>query len=229
MVIASAADYEAAVRKLFPRGEYWDRQFADPESDASLFCRAKAPELLRLRGRMRDLFTESKYEVTVELIDDWERVLLGYTNSLLPLAERQNILTRLKNPRVNKTVIAAIAEKYGLVLVDIVFPFKPAFFGVSECGRSFFSRPVFFSVIYVILSFQDEGLKTEARRRIDNALNNSYFGRACFGTGKFLDRSYFSRDFSSRIFLGMEHLEEFEKDVTGVLLSSNIPYFLYEP
>ena len=77
---ASELRYEAAVRKLFPKGAYWDGQLADPESDASLFARAKAAELFRFRGRMADLYGESRIETALETLGGWERVLLGAPN-----------------------------------------------------------------------------------------------------------------------------------------------------
>jgi len=40
MTVARKEQYEAAVRKLFPQGEYWDKQFANPQSDISLFVQA---------------------------------------------------------------------------------------------------------------------------------------------------------------------------------------------
>ena len=76
MGVAASAEYESAIKKLFPQGEYWDRQFADPESDVSLFCKAKAPELFKFRKRMEALQNESFVETTEELVADWERVLL---------------------------------------------------------------------------------------------------------------------------------------------------------
>jgi len=77
---ASELRYETAVRKLFPKGAYWDGQLSDPESDASLFARAKAAGLFRFRGRMTDLYREGWIETALETLGDWERVLLGAPN-----------------------------------------------------------------------------------------------------------------------------------------------------
>jgi hypothetical protein len=71
-------------------------------------------------------------------------------------------------------------------------------------------------------------LSTEARNRIEDALNRASFGRACFGRGRFLNLSYFTKDFASQIFSGMEKTEAFEREVSNKLLSSNIAYFLYK-
>jgi hypothetical protein len=226
--IAAEKDYVNAIRNLFPQGEYWDAQFADSESDVNLFCEAKAREIIKLRERMRDLFAESGYETAVETISDWERVLLGYMNTHLPLEERRIILSTQKTPIINRTLIAGIAQRYGLTLIDIIFPFKPSFFGFSEFGRSIFSRPAFFSVFYIISAFNSEEIKNEAKGRVNQLLNNASFGRGRFGAGRFLGRSYFNKDFSFRVFTGMKALNDFERDVSGKLLLGNIAYFQYK-
>jgi len=225
---ADRTAYARAIRDLFPQGEYWDRQFENPESDLNLFCMAKTQGITTLRDRMAELLGESGYEYAEETIEDWERVLLGYTNPHLSLEERRIILEDKQSQSINKTIIANIAQKYGLSLLDIVFPFTASFFGFSTFGTSLFSRPAFYSMFYVVSIMQDEELRTEAKRRIKEAIANSSFGLGCFGTGQFLSRSFFIKDFSSRIFLGMNRLAEFEKELNGKLLSGNIAYYLYK-
>jgi hypothetical protein len=228
LAIASEARYKDAVRCLFPQGEYWDAQFAAPQSDTSLFAQAKTAELTRLRQRMSVLLDESRMETTTELIDGWERVILGYTNVQLPLEERRKILSSRKAETVNRIIISGFAETYGLTLVDIVFPFKPSFFGFSVFGSSIFSRPAFFSVFYIISVFKNEELRIEARNRITRLMKNSLFGQSCFGTGQFLGRSFFIKDYGSYIFSGMEKLDDFERAVNSELIASNIAYFIYK-
>jgi hypothetical protein len=53
-------------------------------------------EIIKLRKRMRDLFSESGYENAIKTITDWECVLLGYMNIYLPLDEHRNILSAKK-------------------------------------------------------------------------------------------------------------------------------------
>ena len=226
--VATENDYIGAIRDMFPQGEYWKKQFADPESDVNLFCKAKSKEIICLRKRMRDLLAESNYQTAVETIDDWERVLLGYKNIHLSLEERREILAAKRTPLINRMLIANIAQRYGLTLIDIIFPFKPSFFGFSEFGRSVFSRPAFYSVFYILAAFQNEELRIEAKNRITCLIKNSVFGQGCFGTGQFLGRSFFIKDFSSRVFNGMETLDDFEDDVTNKLIASNIAFFLYK-
>jgi hypothetical protein len=158
---AAKSEYSNAIRSLFPRGEYWERQFADPKSDLNLFCDAKAQEIINLRKRMNALLTESKYETAIETIDEWERVLLGYMNVHLPLQVRRERLSFQKTPAVNYAVIKDTANRYGLTLTDIVFPLKPSFFGFSKFGRSMYSRPAFYSVFYIILAFQNDSFNNE--------------------------------------------------------------------
>jgi len=224
---ATEKEYSRAIRDLFPQGEYWDRQFADPQSDASLFCKAKTNEIIRFRNRMRDLLLESDCRTAVETIGDWERVLLGYTNAHLPLEERRVLLSAKKDLTINRMDIADIAQKHGLVLTDIIFPFKPSFFGFAQFGRSIFSRPVFFSVFYIIAAFQNDELKTEARDRVTRLLDNASFGRAHFGTGQFLGRSYFNIEYATRAFIGIKALEDFERELSVRLLAANIAFYRY--
>ena len=87
--VASEAKYEAAIRKLFPQGEYWDKQFSDAESDASLFVKAKLQELMKFRRRIKALQSESLIEKTEELIAEWERVLLNDTFPNMELNQRR--------------------------------------------------------------------------------------------------------------------------------------------
>jgi uncharacterized protein YmfQ (DUF2313 family) len=91
MGITSAPEeqYAASVRALFPRGAYWDRQFAGSESDCALFCAAQAAGIARFRRRMADLFRECDWRTAAETLGDWERVVLGRMNANLPDGERQ--------------------------------------------------------------------------------------------------------------------------------------------
>jgi len=227
ITVATENEYSASIHDLFPKGEYWEKQFSNPESDVNLFCKAKTQEIIRIRERMRDLFSESYFETANETIDDWERILLNNINAKLPLNERIKILSTKKVSVINKTVIADIAKKYGLILVDIVFPFKPSFFGFSGFGNSIFSRPAFFSVFYIITIFQSEEVINEARECINKLFHKSSFGKAFFGTGQFLGQSYFDQHYENLIFSGINELNKFEDEVINKLLSGNIAYFQY--
>jgi len=154
--IAEEKDYIGAIRDLFPKGEYWERQFTDPKSDVNLFCKAKAQKIINFRRRMNDLLMESKITTSDETIADWERVIMGYTSEQLPLSSRKNILGIKTNTIINRLIISETARKYGLILIDIVFPFKPSFFGFSKFGHSLFSRPAFYSFFYIITTSESD-------------------------------------------------------------------------
>ena len=145
---ASKMQYESAIKKLFPRGDYWDEQFADPGSDVSLFIKAKADELIRFRGRMSNLYFECRPETSVELIEDWERVLLNELNIGKTLAERWKLLISKENDNLNRAVLQNIAKTYGFNIVDIYF-YRPAFFGVSCFGIDRIASPAFWQFIIV--------------------------------------------------------------------------------
>jgi len=228
LAVAAKTQYINTIKKLFPQGDYWAAQFADPGSDASLFVEAKADELIKFRERMSALLDEGQPKSTTELITDWERVYLNSLNSQLPLEQRRKLLSLTGRQVINLKSISDIANNYGLMLVDIVFPFKTSFFGFSKFGISLFSRPAFFSVFYIITAFQKDALITEAKECINRLLKYSAFGRSCFGTGQFLGRSFFNKNYASRVYIGMKALDDFEREVTDTLLSSNIPYFLYK-
>jgi len=219
--------YTASLQKLFPQGSYWEKQFANIDSDCSLFCKAKTDELFRFRCRMADLQRESVIQTAGETLEDWERVILDTKNTGTVLERRAMLLSR-QAQLINKSIMATIATKHGLELIDIVFPFTPAFFGFSFFGTSIFSRPAYFSVFYIISVIRDDEMRAAAKKRIKNAMENSSFGLGHFGTGKFLNQSYFIKELANRIFRGINGLDKYEKEITGKLLASNIVYFLYK-
>jgi hypothetical protein len=147
--IQTPEHYEASLRKLFPRGAFWDRQFADPGSDCSLFCKAKLDAFIRFRNRMSNLFDESILSTARETLDDWERVICGTIRRGLEPEERKALLLPYKNFSISGVVIKEIALLYGIEITDIVFPFRPAFFGFSRFGTDRIAGPVVYSVLYI--------------------------------------------------------------------------------
>jgi hypothetical protein len=148
-VVAGRAEYENAIKKLFPQGAYWDAQFADAESGASLFVKAKLDGLVRFRERMDALVKESVIETTDELIAEWERVLLGYVTAELPLNERRLLLKSKRDVKLDRSELRKTAAMFGLTLLDVSFPFRPAFFGHSYFNTSTIGSPVTFSVLLI--------------------------------------------------------------------------------
>jgi len=147
--MASKTGYARAIQDLFPKGEYWDRQFENPESDCSLFCLAKTNELIKFRRRMAALQNESVIQTVEETLEDWERVILDTNNSSLTHEQRRMLLFVLRQENVSREVIKQVGRSFGLDVKDIIIPFKPAFFGFSHFGTERLAGPASFSVLYI--------------------------------------------------------------------------------
>ena len=145
--VQSQDTYREAIRALFPPGEFWDRQFADPDSDLSIWCDAKAAELARLQERRSDLFDESVIDTTTELIDSWERVH-GLSNRGLPIESRRGIIRQRRIATVKWGVVANTIAQYGGSLVSYGHPYRPSIFGFSRFGDRF-ATPAAFNVIHL--------------------------------------------------------------------------------
>ena len=171
------AQYEAAIKKLFPEGDYWDAQFADANSDVSLFCKAKLPELIRFRERMNVLQSESVIEKTEELIADWERVLLGTVNHGLDINHRRLLLKSKRDVKLNREELQKIASMFGLSIGSVVFPYRPAFFGFSKFNTSTIGSLVVFSVLLIKSGWG----KTNFRDLIKQEYPSKRFTRLHFG------------------------------------------------
>ena len=214
--VAAEENYSAAIRQLFPKGEYWEKQFAKPRSDINLFCLAKTKEIIYFRTRMRDLLAESDSGTSTETIDDWERVLIGHMNTQLTLFERRETLRAQRVSSVNRLFISDIAKSYGLKVIDIIFPYKSSFFGFSRFGFSMFSCPAFFSVLFLIVGVQDEKLKIAAKKRIINLLETSSLTLS------------FPECYEGRYFNGIKALDDFKEVINNRLLSGNIVFIQYK-
>ena len=165
--------YQESLRKLFPRGPYWDKQLSDPESDCSLFCRAKGDLIVRVRRRMSDLQDESVIQTADETLDSWERVLLGSTNTGLDAAQRRTILSNSKAGNFNIEAVKEIGMLYGITVTDVVFPFRPAFFGHSCFGVDPMAGPAAFAVLFIYASQPDEEIRDDFEKQlISRALSN---------------------------------------------------------
>jgi hypothetical protein len=141
--------YEAAVRLLFPRGEYWDRQFADPQSDVSLFARVKTAEIFRFRRRMADLYGEGTIGSARETLGDWERVLLGAESPWLDPAERRARLAAVGDGGAGIGAIREAGGLFGVTVTDVSLPFRPAFLGHCRFGVDRIADESGFSVVVV--------------------------------------------------------------------------------
>jgi uncharacterized protein YmfQ (DUF2313 family) len=154
IAIKSEEQYEDSVRRLFPQGEYWDSQFADPQSDTSLFAKAKVAELMRLRQRMSVLLDESKMETTTELIDDWERVYLDAVFSNLDINRRRLQLKLNSDLKLNCAELQKTARMFGFFITNMRMPYRPAFFGFSRFGIERIASPAAWQVIHFFIDTQ---------------------------------------------------------------------------
>jgi hypothetical protein len=184
--LTAGARYERAVKKLFPQGEYWDKQFSDPASDVSLFVTAKLDALIRFRTRMGNLLDESRPETAGELIADWERVLLNTLNSGKPLAERRLLLKEKENDCLSRSELQKTAELYGFTIKNTGFPCRPGFFGFSKFALE---RLGGFTTFFVLkISAAADGLELKQGQAIKAGLDRYKFARLHFA----LDRiAYF--------------------------------------
>jgi uncharacterized protein YmfQ (DUF2313 family) len=180
VAIQNPEQYEKSLRCLFPQGDYWDKQFADPDSDCSLFCKAKIEQLVRLRKRMSDLQDESMVSTANETLEDWERVLLGAANTGLDTAQRKNFLIEANTGNVNINIIKEIGKMYGITITDITFPFRPAFFGHSFFGANRITSPAGFSVLFIYVSRTNE-LQDDFEKHIISTVLSNYIVYFIYG------------------------------------------------
>jgi uncharacterized protein YmfQ (DUF2313 family) len=224
VTVASRTQYEKAIKKLFPQGDYWEEQFANPESDASLFVNAKLDELIRFRERMSKLQDEGRIETTDELIADWERVLLGKISYGKTLIDRRLLLnTAREGNKPNRAELQKVAEMYGLSIADITFPYRPAFFGHARFTTSVFCGPVGSSVLLVKASQPKEDFYALFVIR--------QFGTMRFGQDRLSwSPTYqnFEKAFITYIVREKQVIKDFEQAVQTLLLANQIPVFSYE-
>jgi len=224
IAVATSRQYENAIKKLFPQGEYWDRQFADPESDVSLFVKAKLDDLLRLRHRMSALHDESRIETSGEMLEKWERVLLDTINHGLDAEQRRALLLAAGADSFNREAINKIGRIFGWEVTGARFPFRPAFFGFSRFGHDRAASPASFSVIYI---------RAGADSKTAFALFSKNFRRACFGFSRTGHDRVTSPMAASAVGLYVKLSEAglwepFEASLKERALANNIIFFFYE-
>jgi len=178
IVATSKAQYENAIIKLFPQGEYWDKQFADPESDVSLFAKSKANELIKYRERMSTLFDESNPENTTELIADWERVYLNGIFPNLSITQRRLQLKSRNDLSLNRAELQKIAEMFGLNIQDVIIPYRPRFFGFAKFAQERLGSFLTFSFLRIVVT--EAGLEAKYWQVIKEEIDVCRFARMRF-------------------------------------------------
>ena len=171
MVIKDAAPetYVGPLRKLFPKGEYWDKILADKDSDVSLICKARARTIAEFRNRMNQLQRESLPDFANETIGDWERIYFGYENTSLSLEQRRSLLRIQKNCGVNIESIKVIANTYGGEIHKWEIPYKPAAFGHAQFGTSYMASIGGMWVVFIHASVPADN-RTDFEKSIRRAM-----------------------------------------------------------
>lgn len=162
-----ASEYIEPLKKLFPKGEYWDRLLSDPASDVSLVCAARAESLAAFKMRMNQLLRESLPDFADETIGDWERIYFGYENDGLKLEQRHSLLRVQKSGGINITILKTIAETYGGSVSKWEIPYTPAAFGHARFGLTYMSSIAGMWVVFVHCSVPEtsrNGFETAVRR-----------------------------------------------------------------
>ena len=167
-------DYIEPLKKLFPKGEYWDNLLKDESSDVSLVCKARAKTIAEFRRRINQLQRESFPDSADETIGDWERVYFGYENEGLSLEQRRSLLHIQRLGGMNISIARAIADTYGGTILRWEIPYTPAAFGHAQFGASYMSglrvcgsclcTPLFLKAQKKVLRLQSGGLCLQTRQ-----------------------------------------------------------------
>lgn len=162
-----AAVYIEPLKKLFPKGAYWDKLLSDENSDISLICKARAESIARFRSRMNQLQRESLPDFADETIGDWERIYFGYENESLSLEQRRSLLSVQKLGSVSINSIKNIAETYGGKVHKWEIPYKPAAFGHARFGLDYMASVGGMWVVFIHASISENnksGFEKSVRR-----------------------------------------------------------------
>jgi uncharacterized protein YmfQ (DUF2313 family) len=181
-IVAARTHYENAIKKLFPQGEYWDKQFTDPQSDVSLFAKSKASELVKFRERMNTLLEESKLESTTELIADWESVYLNEEFPNLSITQRRFLLKSRNDLSLNRAELQRIAEMFELNIQDVTIPYRPRFFGFAKFAQERLGSFLTFSVLRFMVT--EAGIEAKYWQAIKAELEVCRFARMRFALNR---------------------------------------------
>lgn len=163
--------YIEAIKKLFPKGTYWENLLNKDDkdqSDISLIAKVKADELYNYREKMSNLQKESVMTTcTGATINDWERIY-GKVNSSLTLEQRKKILGVEKNSLVNIAILKNIAKYYEATIHDVFIPFRPGIFGHSAFGQQEIASLAALSVVFITAT-----VEIEMREPFELAINEA--------------------------------------------------------
>jgi hypothetical protein len=170
--VGTVESYKAALQRLLPRGEFWERQLSDNSSDVSLWLAARAEELRRSKLRLSVLVDEAVVDTASETIDDWERVA-DVDNHTLALSVRKSKLLESKITQVNITILKQTAALYGAEISDVSHPYSPAIFGHTRFA-SRLATPAAWNVLYITMTIEDLSLKSSLESSLTGILLASH-------------------------------------------------------
>jgi hypothetical protein len=138
------------------------------------------------------------------------------------LIERRLFLALNDTSKLNRTELQKIAVMYGLTILDITFPYHPAFFGHACFNSSFLGGPAAFSVL-LITAGRDRGelyaLFSEQQCTMRFGLDRLAWSPFCL---------YPEKAFVKYVVQEKHLFKDFEQAIQDKLLANQIPFFKYE-
>jgi uncharacterized protein YmfQ (DUF2313 family) len=101
---------------------------------------------------MAVLRDESKSQTSAELLDDWERILLGVASPGSDLQGRRAELQQTAGKGISRIEIQSIADTFGFVITAVQLPYRPAFCGFSRFGLDRAAIPAAWQVIHIFVN-----------------------------------------------------------------------------
>lgn len=150
--------YANSLKKLLPKGSYWNKVLNNPTSDVSLVLMARAEEIARFTDRSQELKKESIMQTASETLDEWEKIYLGYTNQHFTKEKRRSILLSLKNYNLTTSLLKKLAKNYGVTIIRVLLPYQSCFFGHSSFV-SFMGNPATLSVVFIYCELSEESIQ----------------------------------------------------------------------
>jgi uncharacterized protein YmfQ (DUF2313 family) len=131
-----AADYQAALQSLLPRGKAWPR---DPDTTQTKTVASLVPVYVRQNARSNQLLVDAFPLSTLELLPEWESTL-GLPDPCAGLsptvqARRAQVVARVK-AQGGQSVFYFIALAFSLGYTVTVTQFVPARVGQARVGQA---------------------------------------------------------------------------------------------
>lgn len=184
-LIQSREKYFEAVKSLYPQGLFFEKQFEDDNSDLSKIAKCQAKNIYELQKEIYKLWLEARLETcTEDTIEDYERIIIGYTTEGLSLFDRKVNIICQQNQLIKddlstnqiKLILLSMKEKsymdkdtineiikddYQANIIDIEYKFDCSAFGHAQCGHTQLYNYHAFSVVLISLTIEKEERKKE--------------------------------------------------------------------